>query len=529
MYIVTAEEMQRMDRDTIDQFGIPGRVLMENAGRGATAVFLNNNPQASCRRVGVAAGRGNNGGDGFVIARYLFEKKISVTVFLFAGKEKLTGDAQANFTLLERLGVPMAIIPDAEAFRTAMDELQQQDIWIDAILGTGLTSMVRGFFKKVIQFINDAGKPVFSVDIPSGLNSDTGQPCGICINADTTATFAFAKCGHVVYPGVTHTGKLEVVDIGIPAMMRKTVGPGQFLITDNYVKNHMPHRTPIAHKGNTGHVLIIAGSTGKSGAAAMTAMTAVRSGAGLVTLGIPRHLNPSLESRVIEPMTEPLPESKNGTLSLKGLDKILQLCEGKQCLALGPGLGHGDSVAQLVRRLVVETSLPLVIDADGLNLLAGHLNLLGKLKTEAVLTPHPGEMARLTGESITRIQQDRIKSAREFAQKINHLIVLKGARTIVAHPDGRIFINPTGNSGMASGGMGDVLTGLIAGLIAQGGGIEKAVHTAVFLHGSSADALAVSKGLIGYTAREVMDHIPECLKSLKPHQPAGLPKRLPLG
>ncbi|MFC1516043.1 NAD(P)H-hydrate dehydratase [Thermodesulfobacteriota bacterium] len=514
MYLVTAQEMQEMDRLTIESFGIPGRVLMENAGLGATRILLEKYGDLARKRVGVVAGRGNNGGDGFVIARYLFQKGINVTVFLLSTSDKVAGDAAANLKLLAPLDVPVIEMPDENAFSMHRTLMRHQDIWIDAILGTGLKSDVKGYLKDIINFINETNRPVFAVDIPSGLNADTGQPCGVCVRAHVTATFAFAKTGHLLFPGAQFSGDLEIVDIGVPPHIAKQVSPRQYCLTRDWIRDHFPPRSPDAHKGSTGHLLVIAGATGKTGAASMTAMSALRAGAGLVTLGIPERLNTVLESQVVEAMTHPLPETKNGMLSATSFDIIMELLSDKRCLAIGPGIGVSDDTRTLMQRIVQESTTSMVIDADGLNCLADHTEMLKNRKAPIILTPHPGEMARLMGTTSRQVQKDRITCAREFAKNLDVHVVLKGARTVIAHPDGNVFVNPTGNAGMASGGMGDVLTGIIAGLIAQDFPPESASQAGVYLHGAAADALAETVGPFGFLATEVMSALPEQIRKL---------------
>jgi len=514
MYLVTANEMQKMDRSTIESFGLPGRILMENAGRGATQFFLEHFKNAVNKKIGVIAGRGNNGGDGFVIARCLVQRGISVTVYLLTERQKVSGDAAANLKLLPPLEVPVIEIPDAETFSAHKTAMRHVTIWIDAILGTGLKSDVKGFFRDVIGFINQTNKPVFAVDIPSGLNSDTGRPCGSCVRADATATFAFAKTGHFLFPGADYTGNLKIIDIGIPPHIANDVSPLQYLLTPDLIRAVFHPRPSDAHKGHTGHLLVIAGSPGKTGAAAMTATSAMRSGAGLVTLGIPVSLNPVLETQVMEVMTDPLPETVQGILGEASFNRIMDLLSDKKCLAIGPGIGTAPETKMLFKHLLQENKKPVVIDADGLNILSGHTEILKDLDAPVVLTPHPGEMARLMRTTSADVQKDRIQCARNFAEKFNVHVVLKGARTVVAHPDGRVFINPTGNPGMASGGMGDVLTGVIAGFIAQGHSPELAAHAGVYLHGAAADSLAKNKGPFGYLATDVMNTLPEAIKKL---------------
>lgn len=516
MKLVTASQMQQMDAQTINSFGIPGLVLMENAGRGSVDFLLESFQDIASQRVAVMAGRGNNGGDGFVIARYLLEKGINVTVFLLASAKKVTGDALSNLEWFETLCKEKNInglieIPDEAAFAANRARIAHHTLFVDAILGTGLNSDVRGFFKDAIELMNASLAPVFSVDIPSGLNSDTGSPMGIAVRADYTATFAFAKAGHVLYPGNTYTGQLKVIDIGIPRFISEKEQIALEVITPQKVAANFPARDTNAHKGSFGHLLVVAGSTGKTGAAALCANAAMRSGTGLVTLGTPESLNPVLEPMVIEPMTIPLPDTGNGTLSAAGLKTILELVSERQALAVGPGIGTAAETADLVKHIVQKCPVPMVLDADALNCIADDPSILKKKTSPAILTPHPGEMARLADCATSQVQNDRIGSARAFADRHDSILVLKGAQTIVALPDGMVFICPTGNPGMATGGSGDVLTGMIGGFLAQGFAPEDAAVCGVYLHGLCGDILAKKTGSFGFLASDIMNTIPEAI------------------
>lgn len=525
MFLVTAAEMQAMDRNTIEFFGIPGRILMENAGRGATAHFLETILKATDRNgIAVAAGRGNNGGDGFVMARYLAQLGLPVHVYLLAPRSRVQGDAAANLDLLQPLNVPVTEIQDPSTLTAASDRLQRHDIWIDALLGTGLTSPVRGIYQQMIDTLNAWGKPVFAVDIPSGVDSDTGRIRGTAIQAHATATFGFAKCGHLQYPGAALSGRLRIIEIGIPPHIARKIGCQQHLITSWTVQKALPARAPDAHKGHAGHLLVVAGSVGKSGAALMTAMAAARTGTGLVTLGLPVGLNRVVEDKALEVMSLPLPETVRGSLSEAALEPILAACQGKSCLALGPGLGTEEATKQLVLKIITETRLPLVIDADGLNNVVGELDLLKERSGEIILTPHPGEMARLCRTSTKEIQQDRIARARQLAVQYGIHLVLKGAGSVVAHPNGEIFINPTGNAGMATGGMGDVLTGIIAGCICIGCSAQDAANIGVFLHGLAADQVQQSMGPYGYLASDVIAALPGTLRTVLNDAPRSGPE-----
>jgi ADP-dependent NAD(P)H-hydrate dehydratase / NAD(P)H-hydrate epimerase len=511
MYLVTAAEMQQMDGETIRSFGIPGRVLMESAGRGATRVLFDKFPAVQNKRLAILAGRGNNGGDGFVVARYAAQRGVDVVVYLLSAADRVSGDARANLELLPPLNVPVVEIPDAQGLADHQTAMAHHDFWVDAVFGTGLNSDLKGHYREAIDLINSFGRPVLAIDIPSGINADNGQICGSCIRAAATATFAFPKIGHLVFPGKQHTGSLEIIDIGIPPHIADATAPRQRLTTPAEITRSLVRRAPDAHKGSAGHLLVIAGSTGKTGAAVMTCEAAMRTGAGLVSLGAPRSLNTVLETMLVEVMTAPLPETGGGSLSPEACDEIDRLLPGKRCLAIGPGLGPAAETGQLVRRLLRKCEIPMVIDADGLNHIAGEDGLLEKLRAPAVITPHPGEMARLTGHTTTRVQHDRVGCARELATATGTIVVLKGAGTVIAAPDGQVHVNPTGNPGMAAGGMGDVLTGVIAGLITQGYSPEMAAVTGAYLHGAAADALADAGTPTGYLATDVLDQIPEQL------------------
>jgi len=508
MYLVTASEMREMDQQTIESFGLPGRILMENAGLGATRIFKNQFKDLVQKKIAVLAGRGNNGGDGFVIARYLSQMGAEISVYLLANTSAIKEDAKENLKLLTPSNIPVFEIPDNNCFENHKTAMRHHDIYIDAIFGTGLKSEVQGIFKTVIEWINNSGKPVFAVDIPSGLDSDTGQPNGICVKAHTTATFAYPKIGHFLFPGAAFTGNLEIVDIGIPPYIADSISPSQHILTADSIKKHIQYRSPDAHKGTTGHLLVISGSSGKTGAAVLTAMSAMRSGAGLVTLGVPASLNSIFESQVVEAMTYPLPDDKKGTLTESSFNNIKDLLDGKKCIAIGPGLDVTDGTKKLVRKIICECKIPLVIDADGLNCIEGNANVLKNKASSVILTPHPGEMARLTGVSSTSIQKDRITSARDLAQKFDIHVVLKGAKTVIAHPNGNVYINNTGNPGMASGGMGDVLTGIIGSFVTQGYTPEAATHMGVYIHGAAADTLAQKYGPVGFLASDIIDALP---------------------
>jgi NAD(P)H-hydrate epimerase len=500
--------MQEMDRLAIEEIGIPGVVLMENAARGATRVFLAHFAPPLGSRVLILCGRGNNGGDGYVMARYLSEAGLKVTVLVLAEFNKITGDALVNLQILRQMEVEVMEVPSEVHWKKQRRLLGHCDFIIDGLLGTGLNASVRGFYAQVIEELNRANKPVTAIDIPSGLNADTGQVMGVAVQADLTVTFGFPKVGQLVFPGAGLVGRLVRVDIGIPHMVAGQIPAHYGLIEAADFRDLLAHEKPDIHKGNRGHLLVLAGSTGKTGAATLTSLAALRAGAGLVTLGIPRSLNPILESKLTEAMTFPLAETAEASLSLEAEKEIFKLMEGKSAVALGPGLSTHAETISLVKRIVARCPLPMVIDADGLNALSTDAAVLATCRGRAILTPHPGEMARLAGFSNSEVQADRIRTAESFAQKHGCILVLKGARTVIADPEGQVFINPTGSPALSSGGSGDVLTGLIAGFLARGWPPAKAAAAGVYLHGLAADSLSEDFGKSGILASDLLDVIP---------------------
>jgi len=512
MKVVTGETMQRIDRRTIEEFGINGITLMENAGRGCAELMLN----VLCpwgKRAIVVAGKGNNGGDGYVIARVLQERGWKVMTLVLARREQISGDARINLDRLDNDTV--VFCPEQGTIGRIFPGLGPADVIVDALLGTGLQNAVGGLYAEAILVINGAGKPVVAVDIPSGIDSTTGRALGCAVQADMTVTFALAKVGHVLLPGAVHTGELHVIDIGIPSEVIADAEGYEFLDVQA-VKSLFRRRERGAHKGNFGHSMIVAGSIGKTGAAALAANSAVRAGAGLVTLAIPASLNAILEIKTTESMTLPLPDAGTGYLAQEAATAITEGLAGKNALALGPGLSWHTETAWVVRDLVEKTNLPLVVDADGLNAISEDTSLLlRRCAAELILTPHPGEMARLwCNLTAADVEADRIGTARDFASRHGVHVILKGARTVVASPDGRIAINGSGNPGMASGGMGDVLTGVLVALLSQGYDAFSACKIGVFVHGYAADLVAEDKGEIGMCATDVQERLPYAIRQL---------------
>lgn len=511
MRVITAKTMQEIDRRAIEEFGIPGLELMENAGRCCVDEILAEFGQKG--RAVVLAGKGNNGGDGFVIARLLGQKEWRVKVIVLADREQIGGDAAIN---LEKLPFEMTTFCTREGQLPGRhtEDIFQADLIVDALIGTGLCSEVTGIYLEAIDLINTSRRPVLSVDIPSGIDGTTGQVLGTAVHACITVTFASAKLGHVLFPGAEQTGRLVIADIGIPAELMKAASGYDFLNIET-IRPMLHRRDRQAHKGHFGHCLIIAGSTGKTGAAALSANSAVRAGSGLVTLAVAESIHTVLEIKTTEVMTSPLPDSGSGHLTNSAFPAIEKLLAGKDAVAIGPGLDRRPGTYALVQTLVETVTVPLVIDADGLNALAEEMTVLKRKKSnQLILTPHPGEMARMIGTSIPDLEENRISLAQEFARNYGVYLVLKGARTIIATPDGTVSINGSGNPGMGSGGMGDVLTGIIVSLLGQGYAAGNACRLGVFIHGYAADLVAEQKGEIGINATDVHEKLPCAFNNL---------------
>ena len=508
MKLVTAAQMRQLDRQAIEVVGLPSLVLMENAGRATYQVLRQEFPHLQ-GPVAVVAGRGNNGGDGFVVARYLANDGFPVTVFLMGARDQVKGDARVNLDILAHLGVEVVEVLDDAGLEANICRVAHCRLIVDALLGTGLTGSVEGLLGRLIDRLNSFSTPVLAVDIPSGLCADTGRPLGVAIKAKVTVTYGWPKIGQVVPPGRDYVGRLWQVDLSIPPALTQEL-PVE-LAEPQDLRALLPSRAFGSHKGTFGHLVVLAGSEGKTGAAALTAEGALRAGAGLVTVGVPASLNDILEVKITEAMTLPLPEAAGGrALGVEALSPLLDFLKDKSAVALGPGLGTLSETQELVRQLVRVLPQPMVIDADGVNALAGRPELVKQAPGPRILTPHPGELARLLGCTPKEIQAARLTWARQAAEASGALIVLKGAQTVVADPQGRLSINPTGNPALASGGTGDVLTGLIGGFLAQGLSPWDAARLGVFLHGLAADYLAAESGR-GLIAGDLLTIFPEVL------------------
>jgi ADP-dependent NAD(P)H-hydrate dehydratase / NAD(P)H-hydrate epimerase len=513
MKVVSGQVMQLMDQRAIKEFGIAGLDLMENAGRACADAITESFGEGAGRQALVVAGKGNNGGDGYVIARILSQRGWDTPVLLLAHPSEIAGDAAVNLALLDKGSL---VLPPVGA-ELPISIFRSATLIVDALLGTGVRSEVTGAFRQAIEMINAAGKPVIAVDIPSGVDAGSGRVLGAAVRADLTVSFALAKVGNVVHPGAGLCGRLVVADIGMPPEVVAQAEGDQFVDLP-CARGLFRPRGALAHKGTSGHCLVIAGSTGKSGAAAMAANSVLRAGGGLVTLAVPAALNPILEGKTTEVMTLPVGSPGDWHFKAGSLPMLLREARSRDVVALGPGIGGAPSTAYLVQSLIASLPNPLVLDADGLNAVAADPELL-LLRRDRVtlLTPHPGEMARLAGCSIAEVEGDRIGMARQFASHFQVYLILKGARSIIAAPDGRIAINGSGNPGMASGGMGDVLTGVVASLLGQGYPPFDACQLGAFVHGHAADLLLGRLGPQGMSATDVQEALPEALKALSDH------------
>jgi len=512
MKLVTSAQMRAVDREAIENQGIPGPELMENAGRGTAEGILENlieNPDETTAII--FCGKGNNGGDGFVIGRYLHQVGVNVVIFYIGNPEDMSPDAHLNYDRAGELGLDMFEIKAIEDLPEELD----CDIIVDAIFGTGFEGAPRGLTKDLIEYINWQDAHIVAVDVPSGLNADNGQYEGAVVAADYTFTMALPKYGLYLSPGRELSGTVETVPIGVPDEIIEKFDFKNELITPEVVFESMPERAPDAHKGDFGKLFILAGSTGLTGAAAMAGESAARSGAGLVKVGCPKTVQPVLAIKLTEVMTAPLPDvAKKGALALRGLGEIRKYIGEHDALVIGPGIGRHRETFELVRRLLDKLDRPAIIDADGLNALAGHTEIIRESKAPLVLTPHPGEFKNLTGRAVPDNFEEKADLVREIAAEYNCVMVLKGSPTLVADPNGICYFNQTGNCGMASGGSGDVLSGLIGSFLAQGLEPLEAALCGVFLHGLAGDLAAEELTERALIAGDIIDYLSDAFEML---------------
>ena len=514
MKILTSVEMKDIDRTAIEELGIPGIVLMENAGLRVARALKGRFPDIAAETIVVVAGKGNNGGDGFVAARHLFNSGAKPEVLLLAAKDEVKGDAAVNLAVALKMGIPVTEVRTAAAWKKVRIAVFHASVIVDALFGTGLVKPLDEIFAMAVEDINKSSAFKLAVDIPSGLSADTFETIGPSVDADLTVTLAAPKIAHIFPPAAERVGDLVVAPIGIPPFLFEKPGLRLELVEETALRPFFRKRKKDTHKGSYGHLLVIAGSLGKSGAAALAGRAALRMGAGLVTVATAASALRSVARTMAELMTEPLAETPIKTIAAAALPRAVGLLKGKNAVLLGPGLTTHPSTAEFVLGLLPKIKIPCVIDADGLNIVASRPDILRRLAGPAVLTPHPGEFARLVGRSSAEVLRHRLELAPEFAVKHGVIVVLKGYRTLVAAPDGRVFVNPTGNPGMATGGTGDVLGGMIASQVIQEKDLVGAVLSAVYAHGLAGDIAAERMGEKSLVAGDIIRYLPAALKAL---------------
>ncbi|MGC8987324.1 NAD(P)H-hydrate dehydratase [Infirmifilum sp.] len=508
MKVARVEDIKRMDELASTKYGISQEILMENAG-ASVARLIESFADARGLRVVVVAGVGNNGGDGLVAARHLASQGADVKVYIIGDLEKITTLARINLDRIMRMGLPVEHV--AEDISGLSEELHQADVVIDALFGIGLNRPVSGLYARVIDAVNGSGSLVVSVDIPSGVNGDTGQVMGVAVKADYTVTFGLPKPGLLIYPGAEHAGEIYVARISYPIELLED----ETLVIETNDPVQLPERKPDTHKGDYGKALFIAGSRRYMGAPLFSAYSFLLAGGGYSRLATASSIVPYLGSKASEVVYEPLLETPSGSISYANKDRLLELAEWADIVAMGPGLTTEEETLRLVRDLVPLIKKPLILDGDGLTAVAGALELIRKREAPTILTPHLGEVSRLTGISVERIREDRIGFLRTLCRELNSYIVLKGAHTLVGTPSGKIYVNLTGNPGMAKAGSGDVLVGVIAAMLGLGLDVGEATRMAVLVHGYAGDYVASLEGIDGVTASRMMRVLPRVLRELR--------------
>ncbi len=513
MKLAAPKQMNEIDSYAINRLGIPGIVLMENAAARVVEEIADQcGGSVLGRNVLLLAGKGNNGGDAFAAARMLDAAGAKASLFLLVQRNEVTGDARINLDRLANTGIEVIELTDERQIALLDASLKDSELVIDGIFGTGFRGRPEGAAKAVIEAVNHSKKRVIAIDIPSGVNGETGETPGVCIKAAVTVTFCLPKPGLILHPGCEQTGRLVVADIGILPEAVERANINMHVIDREQVTDIIPKRSNDSSKGDYGKVLIVTGSTGMTGSGCLAANAAMRTGSGLVYVAVPAGLSTIYSTKLTEPIILPLQDNGSGSLSAACSGQIVKAMNRMDAAAIGPGLSLNDEIVEAVRKVIRESRIPLVLDADALNAAARDASMLRDCKAEVVITPHPGEMARLTGLSIREVQNDRLKVAAEFARRYGVIVVLKGSRTVVALPDGTIHVNVTGNPGMATGGAGDVLAGIIVSLAGQGVKPAEAAIAGVYLHGAAGDAAAGKKGMHGMIASDIIEELPYMLK-----------------
>jgi NAD(P)H-hydrate epimerase len=517
MKVSQVDQMRAMDRAAIEDYGIPEDILMENAGHAAFTVLEQMGPIQGCRFL-LFCGLGNNGGDGFVVARKIHSAGGQPKVLIVGDSEKFGGAARRNLDILRRLPVDIRQLDNTVGLAV---ELAHCASVVDAMFGTGLAREVAGLQREVIEAVNACGKPILSVDIPSGVQGDTGQVLGCAIQATHTVTFGLPKIGNLLYPGFALGGRLHVSHISFPPALHRSDALKVAINTPP----PLPPRVSTGHKGSFGQALFIAGAAGYLGAPCFAAMSYLKAGGGYSRLAAPVAITPFIAMKGSEIVFLPQPSTATGSIALSNRDTLLELANGLDMTVIGPGLSLETETQQLVRDLTTAIDRPLLLDGDGITAICQEPDLVRKRRAPTVLTPHPGEMSRLTGRSIDALEKDRLGTVQRAAADMNAYIVLKGAHSLIGCPDGRVFINLSGNSGMASAGSGDVLTGTIAAMHGLGLNMEQAVCKGVFLHGAAGDLAALKQGEDGMTAQDILDLLPQALRYEREGWPAQLSQR----
>ena len=516
MKLVTADQMRGLDRAAIDTYGIPGIVLMENASRAVFEIMASRAVPLGGKKVCVVCGRGNNGGDGFAVARHLLNAGATPVAVLAADPSSVSGDARINLDVCLKLGIPVKTVSDEKQLPALRASLRNADLIVDALLGTGVKGAPRPFFAKIILAMNKRQVPVYAVDVPSGVDADTGRVPGEAVRADHTITFGAPKIGLFVYPGAEFAGQVYIADIGIPTHLIRELKADAHLTGPAYIAAHVRPRRADAHKGDCGKVLVIGGSHGMSGAVCLAGASALRTGAGLVHLAVPECISHIVDKAFTEGVTIPLPDM-DGTLSELCMEDLLPRAQAASAIILGPGLGVNRAVCEVVGQVLTKARVPVVVDADGLNCLARMKTpaLIKRMKAPLILTPHPGEMARLLKSDVRAVQSGRLDAARACARKFRATVALKGAYSIIAAPRGDCYVNPTGNAGMATAGSGDVLSGVIGALAGEGVNPFAAAVCGAYIHGLAGDAAARQRGERAVTAGSMSSALTQVMKRLE--------------
>lgn len=529
MKILTSKQMAEVDRLSTANYGIPSLLLMENAGVNLYLTLEEYfGDDLEDLRAAVLCGPGNNGGDGCVLARQLLQRELSAEIFLLAERDRLKGDARSNFEILDSVGIAIHTISTQDDWLELREHLDSFDIIVDAILGTGISRPLEAnsLFGAAVLDVNASDAFILAVDIPSGMRTDALRGGDLTVKADATVTFTAPKVAHILNEDLEALGDLHIVPIGSPsALLEENEEHFLNLITPEMAAAELPLRRINSHKGSFGHAAIIAGSLGKSGAAVLSSKAAIRSGAGLVTTITPSRIQDAVALSIPEIMTEGLLSPESGHFGLNSLEQALRLLEGKDSAALGPGIGTDAQTVEFVHRLVAEANLPMVLDADALNAFANHSEKLRDKETRPlILTPHPGEFARLTGRPMSEVLENRVSLAREFALERQVWLVLKSFRTLVAAPDGQVFACPLGNPGMATAGMGDALTGILAALLGvettrEEAALTQAVVLGVYVHSLSGDMAEEDLGPEALNTMDVIDRLSKAFKQLQNQEP----------